>query len=98
MWRKAFARDSTTWSTGALARREKYLTSYATNMAYLVEFAGRAVRDLEVLYVEKNAASSPAAARWYNGLEQAVRALGSHPRRSPVIPEVQRLKRPLRHL
>jgi hypothetical protein len=67
-------------------------------MAYLVEFAGRAVRDLEVLYVEKNAASSPAAARWYNGLEQAVRALGSHPRRSPVIPEVQRLKRPLRHL
>jgi hypothetical protein len=41
-------------------------------MAYLVEFAARAVRDLEILYVEKKAAESQAAARWYNGLEEAV--------------------------
>ena len=46
-------------------------------MTYLVEFAARAVRDLEILYVEKNAAESHAAARWYNGLEQAVYALAS---------------------
>ncbi len=45
-------------------------------MAYLVEFSARAIRDLEVLYVEKDAAESAVAARWYNGLEEAVDALG----------------------
>jgi hypothetical protein len=44
-------------------------------MTYHVELAIRAVRDLEILYVEKNAAESHAAARWYNGLEKAVYAL-----------------------
>ena len=44
-------------------------------MAYRVEFAARAARDLEILYVEKNAAESHAAARWYKGLEEAVYAL-----------------------
>jgi toxin ParE1/3/4 len=67
-------------------------------MTYRVEFAARAVRDLEILYVEKNAAESDAAARWYNGLEQAVYALASHPYRCPVAPEAQRAKRKLRHL
>jgi toxin ParE1/3/4 len=67
-------------------------------MTYLVEFAARAVRDLEILYVEKNAAESHAAARWYNGLEQAVYALASYPRRCPVAPEARRAKRKLRHL
>ena len=67
-------------------------------MAYLVEFAARAVRDLEILYVEKDAAESNAAARWYNGLEQAVYALGSYPHRCPVAPEARRLKRKLRQL
>ncbi len=41
-------------------------------MAYLIEFSARAAHDLEVLYVEKNAAESVAAARWYNGLEEAL--------------------------
>jgi uracil DNA glycosylase len=50
-------------------------------MTYLVEFAARAVRDLEILYVEKNAAESHAAARWYNELERAVYALASYPRK-----------------
>jgi hypothetical protein len=40
-------------------------------MAYHVEFTERAARDLEALYLEKNAAESQAASRWYNGLEQA---------------------------
>jgi hypothetical protein len=31
-------------------------------MAYRVEFAARAARDLEILYVQKNAAESHAAA------------------------------------
>jgi toxin ParE1/3/4 len=67
-------------------------------MTYLVEFAARAVRDLEILYVEKNAAESHAAAIWYNGLEQTVYALASYPHRCPVAPEARRAKRKLRHL
>jgi mRNA-degrading endonuclease RelE of RelBE toxin-antitoxin system len=67
-------------------------------MTYLVEFAARAARDLEILYVEKNAAESHAAARWYNELELAVYALASHPHRCPVAPEARRAKRKLRNL
>jgi plasmid stabilization system protein ParE len=67
-------------------------------MTYLVEFADLAVRDLEILYVEKNAAESHAAALWYNRLEQAVYALASYPHRCPVAPEARKLKRKLRHL
>jgi len=67
-------------------------------MTYLVEFTPRAVRDLEILYVEKNAAESHAAARWYNDLERAVYALASHPQRCPFAPETRRAKRKLRHL
>ena len=67
-------------------------------MPYRVEFAARAARDLEILYVEKKAAESPAAARWYNGLEEAVCGLGTRPGRCPVAPEARKLKRKLRHL
>jgi plasmid stabilization system protein ParE len=67
-------------------------------MTYLVEFAARASRDLEILYKEKNAAESHAAARWYNGLEQAVDALAWNPNRCPIAPESRKSKRKLRHL
>jgi len=67
-------------------------------MTYLVEFAARAVRDLEILYAEKNVAESHAAAHWYNGLEQAVRALAMYPNRCPVAPEARKAKRKLRQL
>ncbi len=67
-------------------------------MTYLVEFAARASRDLEILYKEKNAAESHAAARWYNGLEEAVSALASFPLRCPVAPEARKARRKLRHL
>ena len=67
-------------------------------MTYLVEFATRAARDLEILYVEKNAAESHAAARWYNGFEQAVDALATYPNRCPVAREARRAKRKLRNL
>lgn len=59
----------------ALVRRERYLMEFAANMAYRVELTARAAGDLEALYLEKNAAESPDAARWYNGLEQAVYTL-----------------------
>jgi mRNA-degrading endonuclease RelE of RelBE toxin-antitoxin system len=67
-------------------------------MPYSVEFATRAARDLEILYLEKNAEESPAAARWFDGLEQAVYALEMHPNRCPVAPEARKVKRKLRHL
>jgi toxin ParE1/3/4 len=67
-------------------------------MTYRVELANRAMRDLEVLYLEKNAVDSPAAARWYNRLEEAVSALGTNPYRCPVAPESRKLKRKLWHL
>ena len=67
-------------------------------MRYRVEFAARAARDLEILFVEKNAQESPTAARWYNGLEEAVYALETRPSRCPVAPEARKLKRSLQHL
>jgi plasmid stabilization system protein ParE len=67
-------------------------------MPYRVELTERATRDLDALYVEKNASGSPAAARWYNGLEGAVYALQNHPSRCPVAPEAAKSRRPLRHL
>jgi len=70
----------------------------AANMEYRVELTARAMRDLESLYLEKNATESPDAARWYNGLEQAVVTLATHPDRCPSAPEARRSKRPLRHL
>jgi toxin ParE1/3/4 len=67
-------------------------------MTYVVEFSIRASRDLEVLYIEKNAAESRAASRWYNELEEAVYALAECPFRCPVAPEARRARRKLRHL
>jgi hypothetical protein len=63
--------------------------------------------------VEKNAAESKAASRWYNGrgrldtpdsvaeslgLEGAVYGLAIYPDRCPVAPEARNLRRELRHL
>jgi toxin ParE1/3/4 len=67
-------------------------------MAYHVEFADRAARDLESLYVEKNAAESQAASRWYSGLEEAVFALAAFPNRCSAAPESRKMRRKLRHL
>jgi mRNA-degrading endonuclease RelE of RelBE toxin-antitoxin system len=67
-------------------------------MPYQIEFAERAARDLEALYVEKNAPESQAASRWYNGLEKEVYALANYPNRCPAAPEARKLRRELRHL
>jgi mRNA-degrading endonuclease RelE of RelBE toxin-antitoxin system len=67
-------------------------------MTYRVELTQRAVRDLEILYSEKNAAESWAASRWFYGLEKAVYRLERHPYRCPVAPESRTMKRKLRHL
>ena len=67
-------------------------------MTYRVELADRASRDLELLYLEKNAVESEAAARWFNGLEEAVSALGRYPHRCAAARESKKLKRKLWHL
>jgi toxin ParE1/3/4 len=67
-------------------------------MPYAVELAARAARDLEILYLKKNATESHAAARWYNTLEEAIYTLARDPHRCPVAPEAQRAKRKLRQL
>jgi hypothetical protein len=56
-------------------------------MAYRVEISDRAFRDMAILYEEKHVEESKVAARWLNGLEQAVHTLGELPRRCPVAPE-----------
>ncbi len=66
-------------------------------MAYRVELTARAARDLECLYQQVHAAESLAAARWYNGLEEAIYTLERFPRRCPVTPEARKAKRTLRH-
>jgi mRNA-degrading endonuclease RelE of RelBE toxin-antitoxin system len=70
----------------------------AANTGYSVELTARAARDLEILYLEKDAVESLDAARWYNGLEQAVYTLETLPDRCPTAPEARKVKRRLRHL
>src|SRR5467141_3626031 len=77
--KKESARGSMTWPTDAPGAPKRSLTTSAANMAYHIDFADRAARDLEALYVEKNAAESEAASRWYNGMEEAVYAPRSLP-------------------
>jgi toxin ParE1/3/4 len=67
-------------------------------MPYLVELTTRAVRDLESIYEEIRATESPAAGRWFNGLESAILTLEEFPRRNPMAPEAETTKRPLRQL
>jgi plasmid stabilization system protein ParE len=67
-------------------------------MTYRVELTARAARDLNLLYEEKHAAESRAAARWFNGLEKAVYTLEVYPLRCAAAPERKKAKRSLRHL
>jgi toxin ParE1/3/4 len=67
-------------------------------MAYRVELAARAVRDLEILYLETNVAGSDAAGRWYNGLEEAISKPADHPQGCSRVLEMKKIKRNLRHL
>ena len=64
-------------------------------MACRVELGEGAARDLELLFPEKNATDSSAAARWFNWLERAAYALEKHPFRCPVRPEGRKMTRKL---
>jgi toxin ParE1/3/4 len=63
-------------------------------MAYLVNIASRAQRDLSDLYGEINAEHSEAALQWYRGLKDAILSLEEQPNRCPATRE----KAGLRHL
>jgi plasmid stabilization system protein ParE len=67
-------------------------------MAYRVELTGRAEQDLRYVFERISADDSAVAALWYFGLEDAIRTLGSFPRRCPIAPESRTSKVELRHL
>src|ERR1700676_975280 len=83
--KKESVRDSRTWPTDGPGPPKRSLTTSVANMAYHIEFADRAARDLEALYVEKNAAESEA--------EKAVYALATYPDRCLMAPEARKLRR-----
>lgn len=55
--------------------------------AYHVELTDRAARDLRQLLVSIHAHEFVAAARWFNGLERAIKSLRQSPRRCSLAPE-----------
>src|SRR5450755_127256 len=58
MPKRASARAWTMSRMDAPALRVRYSPRFAENMTYRVELANRAVRDLEFLYLDKNAGAS----------------------------------------
>lgn len=61
-------------------------------MAYRVEIAPRAERDLADIYGYIQAQTSPPAAKWFNGLAKAIVGLENYPKRAPVTPENSNLR------
>jgi toxin ParE1/3/4 len=61
-------------------------------MAYLVNIALRAERDLANLYEQIDAGNSGAALKWYRGLKRAVLSLEEQPERCPVTREDSKLR------
>src|SRR3974377_1927550 len=98
MPKRASDRARRTWRVGARVRRERRLTRSGGDMTYRVELTDRAVRDLEILYLEKNTHGSRAAARWFNRLEKAVCGLEQRPHRCPAAPESRTMKGAMRPL
>jgi plasmid stabilization system protein ParE len=47
-------------------------------MPYHVELSKRAERDLKSIFEFMHAADSQAAAKWFNGLEEAISGLAAH--------------------
>jgi plasmid stabilization system protein ParE len=56
-------------------------------MAYRVDIADRAVRNLRRIYASIDAEGTKRAREWFNGLEDAVFSLDRHPARGAPIPE-----------
>jgi plasmid stabilization system protein ParE len=54
---------------------------------FRVEISRRAERDIEQLYVYIQAANSPPAAAWFNGLQARILSLQNNPQRGTITPE-----------
>jgi plasmid stabilization system protein ParE len=67
-------------------------------MAFRVEFAARAEKDLEELYLWVVGRAPSQGAAWFNGLEHAVLSLDQRPERCPIAPESMDADRPVRVL
>jgi plasmid stabilization system protein ParE len=67
-------------------------------MAYRVEIARNAEAELEELYLWVTARAPQHGARWFNGLEQTVLSLDTHPARCPIAPESLDPEMPVRVL
>jgi len=61
-------------------------------MAYLVNVAARAGRDLVLIFDAINAEHSGAALKWYRGLKEVILSLKDQPNRCPETPENARLR------
>ena len=61
-------------------------------MAYRVELAARAVRDLSRLWQTIDALDSTQARAWLDGLERLILSLDEHPAKGAVIPEDKHLR------
>src|SRR5438270_11062782 len=89
---KAFARDWKTSGKAARAPRASSSPSSKPSMAYLVNIAARAQRDMVSLYEHINAKESTSARRWYQGLGQAILSLEESPNRCPATPESKKVR------
>jgi toxin ParE1/3/4 len=69
--------------------------SSAKNTAFRVELTSNASLDLEAIYGSIDAENSSAAARWFNGLEEAVFSLDHLPDRGVRTPEDRKLRQRL---
>ena len=61
-------------------------------MAYLINIASRAERDLAHLYAEINAEHSETALKWYRSLKEAILSLEEQPNRCSVTRENDELR------
>ena len=61
-------------------------------MAYLVNVATRAARDLVLIFDAINAEHSDDALKWYRGLKEALLSLEDHPNRCSETPENAKLR------
>lgn len=62
------------------------------SVAYRVNLAQRAERDLELLFEAIGAEQSTAAFKWYQELKRAILSLEENPLRCPISPEDKRFR------
>ena len=67
-------------------------------MTYRVIIQPAAGQEIEQAYIKIAAEAPVAAARWYNGLMEAIESLSSHPTRCSLAPESASFDLEIRHL